>query len=445
MTTRRSFLIGCGLGLGATMLAGARQVRSVFAAGSTDELRFVHVYLNGGWDVLLGADTRAPGTYAGLDLGTSRLAAEWREPLSVSIGGATTLVGPTMANLVRHADRLTLFRGVNMNTVAHATGRAYVNSFQAPAGTVVRGSSMATAVAAIGPLAAERILPNVAVGFPSYNTRFSRELTAVSLRRASEIGGLLRPLSSGLGDDVEARLAAAQDATRSCVSDHYIGPRPAEQLTASRSRMRRLFAEDVSSHFDFASASAEMTDLRRRYGLRPDILTADPGNPSLAAALASQLVRVGLSRSVTVALTPSLDTHGAEWATAQPTRQKAALDAVAVLLDELRADDPDLARTVVLVTSEFARTPRINGTGGRDHWFANSMLVFSSALRSTVFGATVVDNLGLQKIDLDTGAPSESGAVLLPEHVGATLLSALGGDASPLRIPPISSLIARPS
>jgi uncharacterized protein (DUF1501 family) len=184
-----------------------------------------------------------------------------------------------------------------------------------------------------------------------------------------------------------------------------------------------------------------MVAIRDRFGFAANAVTADPLNVGVTAALAAQLVRAGVSRSVTVTMAPSLDTHGAEWATLHPTRLKAALDAVGALLTDLRELDPDLERTLVLVSSEFARTPKFNGRGGRDHWFANSMLVFGSALKPGVFGATGADNLGLQQIDLTTGAPSATGTVLLPEHVGATLISAVGGDHAPFRVAPIAALI----
>jgi uncharacterized protein (DUF1501 family) len=439
--SRRFVLLGGGLALGGA-LAGLRQIRQVVAATPDDELRFIHVYLNGGWDVLLGPDPRDPaGTYSGIDLGTTRLAAEFQQPTQVTLGGQTALVGPTMTGMSEHFDKLTIFRGVNMNTVAHATGRAYVNSFLAPAGTVVRGSSMATAASSLGPLARERILPNVAVGFPSYNDRYSGELTAVSMRRAADINGLLRPLTTPLAASEEALLAAAQDQAESCVSPRYPGPRPAEQLASSRARLRRLMAENLSAQFDFGGTSPDMVALRARFGFPADAITRDGSNVGLTAALAAQLVRLGVSRSVTISMAPSLDTHGPEWVTDQPTRQRAALNAVGALLTDLREIDPNFEKTMVIVTSEFARTPKFNGRGGRDHWFANSVLVFGSALRPGVFGSTGPDNLSLQGVDLATGAPMEGGQVLLPEHLGATIVSALGGDHSPFRVSPINSLI----
>ena len=92
--------------------------------------------------------------------------------------------------------------------------------------------------------------------------------------------------------------------------------------------------------------------------------------------------------------------------------------------------------------SEFARTPNINGRGGRDHWFANSLLVFGGGLRPGVFGATLPETLGLTAVDLDTGLPSESGEVIRPEHVGATLAHARGLETDEFRVEPLTNWIA---
>ena len=96
--SRRFVLLGSGLGLGAAMV-GIRRVTDAFADGPDDELRFVHVYMNGGWDVLLGPDPRDPSvTYAGLDPGTSRLAAEFQTPLPVTLG-ATQRVNASLSSI----------------------------------------------------------------------------------------------------------------------------------------------------------------------------------------------------------------------------------------------------------------------------------------------------------------------------------------------------------
>jgi hypothetical protein len=62
--SRRFVLLGGGLGLGAAML-GIRRIRDVVAATPDESLRFVHVYLNGGWDVTLGPTLERPAPTPG--------------------------------------------------------------------------------------------------------------------------------------------------------------------------------------------------------------------------------------------------------------------------------------------------------------------------------------------------------------------------------------------
>ena len=449
MKTRSSSLSRRGFfaaGVGAAVLFdGKVGIKHVLGSNPEVEQRFVSVYFNGAWDVLLGFDARDPSrTYAGIDLGTNLLAPEFRTPVPVTVGGVPTLWGAPAANLVRHADVATIFRGVNMNTVAHETGRAYTNSFLPPAGVVVRGSSIATLAAGIGPIPDDRILPNVAIGLPSFNAAGNSDLTAVSLRRAPEISGLLRPISPLLPAEVEGLLRTAQAAATSCISPRYPGPRPDEQLAAARERTRMLLDENTFSLFDVGNATdPAMIELRQRYGFPATAVTADQTNPGMTAAITAQLIRSGLAKAVTIAMLPSLDTHGGEWATTQPTRLKANFDALGALLDDLREDDPELSHTTVMVHSEFARTPKLNGQNGRDHHFANSIAVFGACLEGGLFGQSGPDNLGLVKVDLTTGAPSDSGMVMLPEYIGATVIAAMGGDASIFRVNPLASLIRR--
>ena len=99
------------------------------------------------------------------------------------------------------------------------------------------------------------------------------------------------------------------------------------------------------------------------------------------------------------------------------------------MISHLRADDPSFERTTVLVYSEFARTPKINGDGGRDHWFADTMMVFGSTLRTGVFGASNDQDLGLLAVDPGHRAClTKVGFSCGPETVMATLVQSLGGD-----------------
>ena len=430
--------------LGAGALAGLGGGASRIFAAPPAEHRFVVLYFNGGWDVLLGPDPRDPArSYAGIDLGTELLPEAYRDPLPVTLGGRETLWGASMRRLVErgHHQLCTTFRSVNMNTVAHPAGRAYVNTFRSPAGAQARGSSIGTLLATAGPLSESLVMPNVSISLPTFNDAHPADFTGIRTALAPGIIDLLQPQAERLDDDVEALLARAQDEARSCVGATYRG-RPEDQLRESRRRARQLERENVARFFDLGADTSEMASLRARYGLGATTHRSNPRHPGVVAAITAQLLRTGLARSVTAQLQVGMDTHRADWGSAQGPRQRLGFDALAALLDDLREDDPSLERTTVVVMSEFARTPRINGNRGRDHWFANSFLVFGGLLRPGVVGATHPESLGLQRTNLETGLPDPEGEMLQPEHIGATLAAALGLDHDAFRVSPLHAWIA---
>jgi len=91
--------------------------------------------------------------------------------------------------------------------------------------------------------------------------------------------------------------------------------------------------------------------------------------------------------------------------------------ALAALVTDLK-DRGLLDSTLVVVTSEFGRTPRINTMAGRDHWpQAFSIVMAGGGLRKgVVIGAT--DKIGASVIDRP----------ITPPDMAATILHALGID-----------------
>lgn len=422
---RRGFLASacatCGLAGASALLPFQRLL-----ADPLPERRFVAFYFSGGWDVLSMADPRDPARRYGseLNLGTDLLPPEYRDPISVSLGRREVLWGPAMRELVRHADVATVFRGVNMNTVAHPTGRAYVNTFIPPAGVSARGDSLATRMSSAS-RRDDLVLPSVSVGMPAYNLAFGPELTALGLARVTEVRDLLRPLGPTFDDDVSALLDQARAESGACLGPAYTRDRPDEQLIEARERVGRLFERALDTELDLDAQPA----LRTRYGYTNG---RDARDPAVRAAITHQLLATGLTRTVASTLVDGIDSHQ-NWAAVHPQRLQAGFDAMAVLLDDLRETDPNLEHTTLVAFSEFARTPRINGTAGRDHWFANAFLVFGGNLRRGVFGETVEETLGLRAVDPVSGRAASDGVVIRPEHIGATLAAAAGIDPGPFR------------
>ncbi|MFW2387304.1 MAG: DUF1501 domain-containing protein [Polyangiales bacterium] len=427
---RRTLLQGA---LGGAAMYALWPLRPLFAQDSGGH-RVVACFLDGGWDVLLAADPRDPsGNYEGIDLGTDRLAAEFRDPRPVSMGGTEHLWGPTMLALEPHADLATFFRGINMNTVSHDTARSYSHTGREPAGTLARGDSIGTVAASVHDKGS--LLPNTAISVPSFNRGFDNRFSGIRMNDPREIVDLIGPTRNALNDNVEALLNQALEDTKSCVSPAYSGRLPEDELRISRDRIKKLQDQGVVSRFDFNADTAEMNEIRALYPLGD--------GTGRSAATAAQLLRTGLSTSVTARVRGGFDTHNGEWSTQQPQRLVEAFSAIGAMITHLRNDDPNFDRTTVMVYSEFARTPKINGDGGRDHWFADSVMIFGSTLKTGVFGASNEQDLGLIPVNTQTGQPDESGVQLRPEHVMATLVQSLGGDPSPYREEPLTAWIEK--
>ncbi len=100
-----------------------------------------------------------------------------------------------------------------------------------------------------------------------------------------------------------------------------------------------------------------------------------------------------------------------------PPKLEAMDQAVSALHEDLDRRGM-LEKTLVMVGSEFGRTPRLNASGGRDHWSrASSVLLFGAGIRpGTVIGRT----------DAKGEAPIED--PVSPADLFCTVMAALGAD-----------------
>src|SRR5690606_33950150 len=119
------------------------------------------------------------------------------------------------------------------------------------------------------------------------------------------------------------------------------------------------------------------------------------------------------------------DTHGGNQAVGrQLDTFFGALDELMAHLDRTPCDAaPWLAGEVTIVcTSELGRTPRFNGSLGRDHWPYTSMLLAGAGVRGNQVAGATDDGFISLPTDFRTGLPSASGALIGAEHVGTALL-----------------------
>lgn len=135
--------------------------------------------------------------------------------------------------------------------------------------------------------------------------------------------------------------------------------------------------------------------------------------------LARRLIEHG-SRFVTVDTTYSgiyWDTHEDNFKTLRETHAPSLDAAYSTLLEDMSRRGM-LDRTLVLVMSEFGRTPKINPKAGRDHWAPCNVALFAGA------GIKPAQILGGS--DKDAAYPDGTGYT--PEQVVATIYTLLGID-----------------
>lgn len=196
-------------------------------------------------------------------------------------------------------------------------------------------------------------------------------------------------------------------------------------LLGNIERQRRdleQLAESQSLDRHRQQALTVLADARTRRAF--EVERADPRTVSrygrnkfgLSLLMAFRLVEAGVNLvQVNLGKNSSWDTHRRNFVNLKNNLFPHFDRSVAALLDDL-SESGLLRDTLVIVTGEFGRTPRINRDAGRDHWGpVMSLILAGGGIRGgTVLGAT--DRMGAYPIaDRQT-----------PENLAATLYSALG-------------------
>ena len=174
---RRTFLKALGIGGGAVAMGqlgfldqlAHAQVQNLDAP----DRYYIFCYFGGGWDVLLSLDPRDQREFPSSteSLRETRIQpgydTQQRPDLDVIRTDDGRIFGPFIGELQRHFDKLTVVRGMNMETLSHTGGRRRFITGKAPSGTLARGSSASTWLASH--LGANDLIPNLSLRIESYN------------------------------------------------------------------------------------------------------------------------------------------------------------------------------------------------------------------------------------------------------------------------------------
>ncbi len=441
--TRRQSLLGMAAGA-ATLALG--DIFSGLAAAEPFDLETSPLLLvcsfDGGWDQLLALDPRDATKYtsgkivpdydyvAGSDASVQQALYDTNGTGLVKPDGSAIEFGPAIGRLAEYYEELCVVRGINMGTLTHEVGRRYFLTGKFPRGLSASGSSLGTWHAhSTGDLSP---IPNLVVGGEAYNEGLDNFATALQIRQSFDLLTVLLPLGTPLP---EAGMQAVDSYlwTDRCADQLLDGDGAVTTFLDSRTKALTLTTGDLASHFQFTqNPSPEVKALYDAFGIGQGPLNQALNGPKGQALIAAQALTQGLSQAVKISLAPQIDHHDGDYQTDHAPALVQGFDALADLIGVLKSTKDATGksfweRTTLLVTSDFARTPTINGRGGRDHHLASSCLLAGAGIRgNTVIGATDDFEMGVQNVDPATGAVDPGGVAIRPPDVHATLLSAMG-------------------
>jgi hypothetical protein len=369
--SRRNFMtVGA---LGGLTLADVLRMRSVY--GDQKHYDFIpakaesviHVFLPGG---MAHQESFDPKPYSPL---------EFRGEMGTIKTNTGEIFSQVMANLAKCADKFTVIRSMTHGEAAHERGTHNMFTGYKPSPALIFPSMGSVVSHEYGPR--ENLPPYIAI--PNRANEFAGSGYLSSSYEPFSLGS--DPANAGFkvqdldlpGGVDETRFARRRSALES-VNQYFSTRHNADGVSAMDSFYERAYSlissQKAREAFDIEKEDAAMRD---RYGRN------QAGQRLL---LARRLVEAG-ARFV------SLTYGGWDMHTSITNGFNASMppldQALSVLLNDLDSRGL-LDSTLVMVSSEFGRTPKINAEGGRDHWpkVFSVMLAGGGIKRGSVYGAS---------------------------------------------------------
>ncbi|MGE0757106.1 MAG: DUF1501 domain-containing protein [Pirellulaceae bacterium] len=376
---RRDFLYagwlgGLGMTLGQFLQFQARTAHGAEPAAKATSV--IHIYLQGGFAHMDSFDPKpdAPVEYRGI-----------LDSIDTKLPGVR--FSSHMQATAQIADKLTVVRSMTHTEVDHSRGEHSMFTGYRPSPALVYPSVGSVVAHKLGPRGA--MPPYVCV--PTQGSAF---LGSGYLSNASgpfalgadpaRTGFAVRDLNLPEGvDDVRFD---RRKSWKELVDDHFRRTEEDDALATMDSFYQRAYELLASPEAkDAFSLTRETQQTRELYGMEPwgAIIRPSAGARFL---IARRLIEAGV-RFVTVTY-GAWDTHSYHYRGIQ--LQMPDFDrAFAGLIQDL--DQRGLLdSTLVLVTSEFGRTPKVNAGGGRDHWprVFSIVLAGGGIKRGQIYGAS---------------------------------------------------------
>ena len=404
--TRRDLITHACLGAGGWFLL-PRFVSAQEQAANSGQLKFLQIFLNGGWDSGLATDP-----VRGSKASSAAYASAYSNyTVDVVTGKDQLHIGQGLipAKAAFAALPTCFVNGIFMEVTAHELAQNYMYS-----GTLSlsRSREFPAVPARLG---------NAAQAFPPF----------VSLGRQLPLGSLVTnpPLHSQAADQLKDMLNPFEDTPTavSGIANNLLG-----QLNTMYSQ--GLSTQAGSSLETWNNSQARLTELySRNFNLeitqalqsRYNVTQLWQDDARIPAAFL--ILQSGLSKYVSISLS-GYDTHTNHFDQHVPLLEGFAGRLNTLVQDLQATPDPDdptktLAQTTIIsVMSEFVRTPLLNGGSGTDHWQSASAILMGPGVADNKVVGTTDDAAEARGWDGSSAVTRTAQTAILPDHLSKALV-----------------------
>lgn len=413
--TRRALLKGipyCTAYASAAALFGSKAARA--AVTYPPQRRLIWISLNGGWDILEATDPKRAST-SGIDM-------SYDFGLANALNGSSSSerIGRWLPNIASRGESVVVLRGLTMGTTSHQAGQIYMDTGVLSNAGRVNAASIPSIVAS----ESNATIPIIQLNGGMEPMTDRGLLNPVSVVRAQNLD-LYQSMYPATSDELDQKLR---------ILDHL--KQSVDRVQATVGTNDRL--TDVKNAEDKIRGQFT-SDVGSKLSLTPADLAPFTNNPNApqgrmnsgerdAFALALKMIKNDLVTCVNLGV-GGFDTHANQSTRLQPILQSFDF-LMGVLIDELSSAGL-LDTTLIVVYSDFGRTPKVNGSNGRDHWPVGGALMIGGGIEGGRFVGGTNDNLQAEYTNITTGEVSNAsnGTVLNPTNLGGSVLELTLGSA----------------
>ena len=348
--------------------------------------KLVWIQMSGGWDLLETVNPKISST-SGIDMSYS-----WSQ--ANRLGSSGEKIGRWLPSIASHGSDIVVVRGLNMGTTSHMAGRVYMDTGVLSNSGTVNAASIPAIVA----------------------SESSATIPIIQLNGGAEPQtdrGLFNPVSVVRASNLDLyRSMYPQDAKELAVKNkliEYLGRSISKKGAAALNADDRL--ADINTAMDkigiqFADnvgSSLTLSDEDKRPFENPAI-TELRDREVESFALAYKLLRNDICSCINIGI-GGFDTHANQTRLLEPILNR--FDHLLSTFIEQLKNANMLDDVLIVVYSDFGRTPKVNARNGRDHWPVGGSMLIGGGLDGGRFVGDTDNNMMGVSIDPITGLESK--------------------------------------